>query len=123
MQKENKSLVIPRQSLKNPWKEAMRLKKIFTHLLRHHVCEENWNSSKIADICTAYTLAYHYNLSATKLYETEVYSGETPEHLEGKGECIEIETGDVIKFGQIAITLTTVCIDLKENYGISLELH
>lgn len=123
MQKENKSLIISRQSLEGPWKDAMRLKKVFTHLLRHHVCEENWDSSKIADLCTGYTLAYHYNLQATKLYETEAHTENIPKHLEGKGDCIKVESEEVIKFGQIAITLTTICIDITENYGISLELH
>ena len=123
MQKENKNLIISRQSLEDPWKESMKLKKIFTHLLRHHVCEEDWHADKVADLCTAYTLAHHYNLIATNLYETETYKGDPPEGLRGKGECVEVSRDEIIKFGQIAITLTTLCISLVESYGISLELH
>jgi len=121
--RNDKSFVISRASLEPPWKEAMRLRKVFEHTLRYHVCEENWDSQKVADLCTAFTLSYHYYEITNDMYELEAHTGEIPESLEGKGECIEVFTSQITKLAEVAMTLANLSIHITESYNISLEIH
>jgi len=109
--------------LEAPWKEAIRLRKIFEHVLKHHTCEEEWDTHKVADLCTAFTLSYHYYEIVNDMYGKEKYDGETPESLRGKGECIEVGTDQIAKLAEVAITLANLSIHITESYNISLEIH